>query len=121
MVALDHARQVAHLPRRARILHQHTERVGGQRLPGVLDDDLDTQRFGPSLHHGDGLRETVGIDDEHVALALAGQQRHRFGGGRRLVEQRGVGELAACQVGDHRLEVQDRFEAALGDLRLVFG
>ena len=44
---------------------------------------------------------------------------HRLGGGRRLVEQRGVGDLQAGQLGDRRLEVEQRLEPALADLRLV--
>ena len=47
------------------------------------------------------------------------QQRHRFGGGRGLVEQRRVGDLHPGQVADHRLEVEQRLEPALRDLRLI--
>ena len=46
-------------------------------------------------------------------------QRHRLGGGRGLVEQRRVGERQAGEVGDHRLEVEQRLEPALRDLGLV--
>ena len=45
--------------------------------------------------------------------------RHRLGRRGRLVEQRRVGEVHAGEVGDHRLEVQERLEPALGDLGLV--
>ena len=44
---------------------------------------------------------------------------HGLGRGGRLVEQRGVGDRQAGQVGDHGLEVEQRLEPALGDLRLV--
>ena len=44
---------------------------------------------------------------------------HRLGGGGRFVEQRGVGDVEAGQVGDHGLEIEQRFEPALRDLRLV--
>ena len=44
---------------------------------------------------------------------------HGFGGGGRLVEQRGIGDVEAGQVADHRLVVQQRFQAALADFRLV--
>ena len=47
------------------------------------------------------------------------QQRHRFRRGRRLVEQRGVRHLHPRQVRHHRLEIQERLEAALRDLGLV--
>ena len=46
-------------------------------------------------------------------------ERHRLGGSRALVEQRGVGGLEPGEVGDHRLEVQQRLEPALADLGLV--
>ena len=45
--------------------------------------------------------------------------RHRLGGGRRLVEQRCVRHLEAGQLGDRRLEVEQRLQATLADLRLV--
>ena len=46
-------------------------------------------------------------------------KRHRFGGGGGFVEQRRVGDLERRQVGDHRLEIEERFESALRDLGLV--
>ena len=45
--------------------------------------------------------------------------RHRLGGGGGFVEQRGVGDVEAGEVGDHRLEIQERFEPALGNLGLI--
>ena len=54
------------------------------------------------------------------ALRLAAAyQRHRLGRGGALVEQRGVGGGQPGQVADHGLEVEQRLEPALGDLRLV--
>jgi len=46
---------------------------------------------------------------------------HGLGGGGALVEHRGVGDFEPGQVADHRLEVEERLEAALGDLGLVGG
>ena len=46
-------------------------------------------------------------------------QGHGLGGGGGFVEQRGVGDVQAGQVDDHGLEVQQRFEPALGDFGLV--
>ena len=46
-------------------------------------------------------------------------ERHRLGRGSRFVEERGVRDLERGQVGDHGLEVEERFEAALRDLGLV--
>ena len=45
--------------------------------------------------------------------------RHGLGGGGGFVEQRGVGDVEAGEVGDHRLEIQQRFEPALGNFGLV--
>ena len=62
---------------------------------------------------GAGLRAAVGVDDEHRSrrgLRLAPHQRHRLGCGRRFVEQRRVGDRQRGEVGDHGLEVQQRFE-----------
>ena len=46
-------------------------------------------------------------------------QRHRLGGRGALVEHRCVGHLEAGQVGHHGLEVQQRLQPALADLRLI--
>ncbi len=61
------------------------------------DDQLEAEAFGAGLHHGDGLRMTVFVDEEHVALRLrhAFGQGHGFGCGGGFVEQRGVGQLQA--------------------------
>ena len=54
-----------------------------------------------------------------IAAPGATDQRHRLGGGRGLVQHRRAGDGQAGEVGDHRLEVQQRLEPALADLRLV--
>ena len=62
-------------------------------------------------------------DDEEGAAVLsplgAQRQGHGLGGGGALVEQRGVGDLQAGEVDHHGLEVEQRLQPALGDLRLV--
>ncbi len=60
-------------------------------------------------------------EDALLHLADAPGQRHGFRGGRALVEQRRTGGGQSGQVGDDGLEVQERLEAALRDLRLVRG
>ena len=53
-------------------------------------------------------------------LALhAMQQRHRLAGRGAFVQQRRVGHRHPRQVRDHRLEVEERLEAALRDLGLI--
>lgn len=110
----------------ARVLDQHAVdltlgELGRDALAEVGDDDLDAGRLGPRLDHGDGLRQRVRVDQEQALLVLAHPpgQRHRLGGGRALVEQRGTGGRQPGEVGDHGLEVQQRLEPPLGDLRLV--
>ena len=44
---------------------------------------------------------------------------HRFGGCRSLIEQRRVRDLETGEVRNHRLEVEQRFEPPLRDLRLI--
>ena len=72
------------------------------------------------------LREAAVRHEEHALLPRRRllrlqpvEHRHRLGGGGALVEQRGGRDVHAGQVLDHRLEVQQRLEPALRDLRLV--
>src|SRR3546814_10104508 len=60
-------------------------------------------------------------DEEGLRLGFGNPLRHGhgLGRGRRLVEQRGVGDLEAGEVDHHLLEVQQHLEAALADLRLI--
>ena len=65
-------------------------------------------------------RASASTTNGPVALRLrAAYQRHRLGGRGALVEQAGVGGGQPGQVADHGLEVEQRLEAALGDLGLV--
>jgi hypothetical protein len=87
---------------------------------GGLEGDAD--RFGAGAQDREGLREDAVVDGEDVPGGLfcgpAGQE-HGFGGGGGFVEEAGAGDGQAGEVGAHGLEVQERFEAALGDLGLV--
>ncbi len=111
---------VGHGARAVRVLQQHAKAFG-QAFGFVADADLDVQAFGARAHDFDGLRMHVARDEEHRALGLgaAARERHRFGGGRAFVQQRGVGDVQAGQVGDHGLVVQQGLQAALRDLGLV--
>ena len=105
-------------------LRDHPEEVAvGQACAKVGGDDLDAKRLGAGGQDRGGLAVHVGVDGQPVRRPAHRpvHQRHRLGGGGALVEHRGVGDLESGQVGDHRLEVQQRLEAALADLRLVRG
>ncbi len=123
---LDDGPDVAHGAGGARVLDQHAVDLalgdlGGDALAQVRDDDLDAGRLGARPDHGDGLRQGVRVDQEQALLVLAHApgQRHGLGGRGALVEQRGAGGGQSGQLGDHGLEVQQRLQAALRDLRLV--
>ena len=87
----------------------------------ITDDDLVPKRHGPGSDHLDGLGVALCVDEEDHVVVLADpfDQRHRLGGGRRLVKQRRIGDLESGEVADHGLEVQQGLEATLGDLRLI--
>jgi len=117
--------QVAHGTAGARVLHQRPEeRPLGQAGGQIGDHDLDAQRQRAGAHHLDGLRQHIGVHQEGAAGLGLGQpvrQRHRLGRGGALIQHGGVGHRQAGQVGHHGLEVQQRLQPALGDLRLVGG
>ena len=88
----------------------------------VADDHLDTQRLGACLYDLDRLRMASLGDEERASLRPPRRARahvHRLGGRGGFVEQRRVRDRQAGQVDHHRLEVEQRLESALGDLRLV--
>ena len=86
----------------------------------IADDDFDAERLRARLHDLDGLRMAASRNEESVAPARDRvTERHRFGGGGGFVEQRGVGDIERGEVGDHRLEIEQRFEPALRDLGLI--
>src|SRR3546814_4879060 len=107
---------------RTGILEERAEHVDRVEIgEGVAYDNAPAKRCGARLDQRDGLRMAGLIDEEGISLRLrlTLAERHGFGGGGRLVEQRGIGDVEAGQVADHRLKVQERFEAALADLRLI--
>ncbi len=121
MDRLDRRRPVGDRTSRGREAEEGAEpRPFGQRVD-VTDDELDADRFGPRRQHRDRLRVRVVVDEEAIA-GTTGQptrHRHRLGRRGRLVEQRSVGDLEPGELGDHRLEVEQRLEPALADLGLV--
>src|SRR5215210_1218375 len=61
--------------------------------------------------------------DGNLGVPLRQPRRHegRFHDRVRAVVDGGVGDLEPCQLGDHGLELEDRLQGALADLRLVRG
>ena len=116
---------VLDLPVRRGILQQRTDHAGAElEARGVRDDGLHAARFRPGAHDRDRLRVASLGDHEHRRRA-GGYSRdrfgqvHRFGGGGGFIEEGGVGDRQGGEVGDERLEVEQRLEPSLRDLRLV--
>ena len=104
------------------ILDEYTEAVTLIKGVGnIADDQIDAQRLGPRGEHLKCLWVAAVIGQEHGCLALvhAVGEGHRLSGSGGLIEQRGVGNLHAGQITDHRLEGQHRLHPALGNLGLI--
>ncbi len=96
------------------ILHEDAEEPlggagGSERAAGVAHDDLDRMRRGSGAKDLDRLRVApVGDEDGLPPAAARGFHHvHRLGRGRRLVEERRVGDLEGGEVAHHRLEVEE--------------
>ena len=124
---VDRRPQVADRAARPRVLQQDAEQRAlrlrlDHRRGHLGDDQLDAERLGPGGQHGQRLRQAVGVGQEDPAPAgRPPGQRHRLGGRGRLVQQRCPGDRQRGQVGDGRLEGEQRLQPALRDFRLVGG
>ena len=112
---------VAHVAVGSWVLQQGREAVGAGRRLGRSDGNGNPQRPGPRAQNVDRLRQHVGghVHRRRRLLADAPTQRHRLGCGSRLVKHRRIGDRHRGKVADHRLEIDQRFEPALRDFRLV--
>ncbi|MNZ72512.1 hypothetical protein D3C78_908920 [compost metagenome] len=108
-----------------RVLQQGAEvGTGVGDLALVADHYLDPQGLGTGDQYVEGLRVAMLGGEEGIAALVLRQalaEGHGFGGGGAFVEHRGVGHRQAAEIADQGLEVQQGFEAALGDFRLVGG
>ena len=122
MECCDRGSQVAHRAGCARILQQPAEHLGLRKIgEGIADHQIPAQWFGAGAQHRQGLRMHLAVDEERFVLGLrrALGQRHRFRRRRGLVEQRGVGDIETGEIADHGLEIEQRLQPALADLRLI--
>ncbi|OQC35877.1 MAG: hypothetical protein BWX64_02281 [Acidobacteria bacterium ADurb.Bin051] len=106
-----------------RVLDERADEIAGREVERrvIAHHDLDADRLRPGADHRDRLRMAELGDEEARPLGAAERVAHvhRLGGGGGLVEQRGVGDRQAGEVGDRGLEGEQRLEAPLRDLRLI--
>ena len=124
MRALGQAGVVDDAAVRRRVLDEDAEQVLPLDVGGIggTDVHLDAQGLRARPHHGDRLRMAVLGHQEPAASTVAREvvaHSHGFRGRGGLVEQRGVGEGQRGEVRHHGLEVQEGFQPALRDLRLI--
>ena len=111
--ARDERTQVVEASGLVRVLNERAERprIEGH-VAGRADLELDAQRFGTAPQHRQRLWEHAIGHEEHAAIVTellrlrAVQERHRSAA--RSSERR-VGHVHRGQVGDHGLEVEERF------------
>ena len=120
---LDQRAQVADLAEAVRVLQQGAKHLVAGEVVDAVDHHVKAKGVGAGLHHGDGLRVAVLVNKEQVALALGDAlgHGHGFGSGGGFVEQRGAGQVQTGEVDGQLLEVQQRFQTALGNFRLIRG
>ncbi len=113
--------EVAHMAVGARILEDRAKNLFRVHHLGLTDDDLNAQRLGPGLHHGDVLRVAIAVDKEALGLGFRAAQRHghRLGTGGSLIQKRRIGDFQPGKVAHHGLEIEQRFQTALRNLGLV--
>jgi len=106
------------------VLEQHAKEVVVAEI--VIFDEtiyhLNAQRLGAGFEYGFGLREALFRHKKLIAFvgALhAVEHEHGFGGGGGFIQKRGIGYFHAGEVAHHGLEIEQGFEAALGNFGLV--
>ena len=96
-----------------------TERRRVSASPTIV---VDPARPRARLHDVDRLRMAARVDEEGRLPFLPARlvrHEHRLGRRRSLVEQRRVRDLEPGEIDHHRLEVQQRLQPPLRDLRLI--
>ena len=115
------AGEIVNRAKRVRILHKRAKNFFAERKIFVAaDDDFDSQSMGTGADDFDGLRMARFGNKENIAAIFKPVRHgHGFRGGGGLVKHRGVGDVERSEFTDHRLKIQQCFEAALGNLGLI--
>ena len=100
---------------RGGVLHQRTEAgsVEGDVAPRT-GDNFNAERLGACAEQRDGLRVDIVGHEKFIPAFDPVCHGHGLGRSGRLVEQRGIGDFHACEIGHHGLEIEQRLETALG-------
>ena len=116
---LDGGAEVAYVTEGIGVLEESAEEIAFRE--GVPNDDGPAQGFSAGFEDGEGLGVNGTIDEEARRAGFGGALRdgHGFCGGGAFVEHGGVGDVETGEVADHRLVVEEGFEAALADFGLV--
>mmetsp|Transcript_75957 Transcript_75957/g.183644 ORF Transcript_75957/g.183644 Transcript_75957/m.183644 type:complete len:287 (-) Transcript_75957:38-898(-) len=112
-----------HFAVRVGVLHQHAAVLlaGEISRERVALHNGQTEPIGACAQHAQRLRVQRIGGKELLALLLGVHgEVHGLGGGGGLIQQAGVGDVQTRQLRHHRLEVQQRFQPTLRDLRLVW-
>ncbi|MNX63641.1 hypothetical protein D3C86_946460 [compost metagenome] len=119
----DQGAQIGHLTCGGRVLEHGTEHLLAHSITGGAHGHVETEVHRALLDHVDHLGVNVVGHEEEIGLGLghALGQRHGFGGGGGFIEQGGARQIHAGQVQGELLEVEQRLETALGQLRLIRG
>src|SRR5439155_22737057 len=97
--------------------------AGIREVMMIADHYLDAQGLRSSSHDFDRLRMTL-FGDEHLFPRFAPFERigprDRFRRSGAFIQKRGIGDFHPGQINDHCLKIEERFEPALGDFRLIW-
>ena len=111
------------LPAGAGLLQQHTKHVivikGFFR---TVNSQFKTKIFSAGADHIQGLRMHIIRNKKAVGIFLFTDtfcHRHGFRRCGRFIQQRGGCQFQTGQIDSHLLEIQQRFQTALGDFRLI--
>ena len=100
--------------------------IGGSGVLKIDDLDRDACSLRAGLGDGDGLLVEGGVQQNHTTLlgdlgVSPGHELHSLGDGGGFVQQGCTRDRQAGEVLHHGLEIQQRLQTALGNLRLVRG